>query len=154
MTASNPFSMMEEMFERMSRQFDDLSRSWESGEGIEMWRPGSHQLALDVADREEEFAITVDVPGFDREDIDVRVNDRTVTVTAESSETETAEETAEDEQYLRRERRHRSLTRTVQLPEEVHADDAHATVQHGVLTITVPKAEPAPADDSLEIEIE
>ena len=154
MTASNPFNMMEEMFDRMSRQFDELSRSWESGEGVEMWRPGRREMALDVEDRDDEFAITADVPGFEREDIDVRVSGRTVTIEAETTAAETEEETGEGMRYLRKERSRRSLTRSLQLPADVVADEAHATVTNGVLTITVPKSEPTPEGESIEIEIE
>ena len=154
MTASNPFTMMEEMFDRMSRQFDELSRSWESGENIEMWSPRGREMALDIEDRDDEFAITADVPGFERDDIDVRVSDRTVTIDAEVSESTTEEETGEGVGYLRKERRHRTLTRSIQLPKDVVADEAHATVTNGVLTVTVPKADPHPESESIEIDIE
>jgi HSP20 family protein len=66
---------------------------------------------------------------------------------------EREEDTADEgKQYLRGERHHQSMHRQVRLPETVVADDVTATTKHGVLTVTVPKAEPAATGRTIEVE--
>lgn len=150
--ARNPFEMFEEMFDRMSQQFQTASRSWESGESFDTWRPrlGFESMSLDLIDHDGEFVVTVDVPGFERDEIDVRVTDHTLYIEAEREES--VEETGE--RYLRQEREHRSTSRSIRLPESVEADDITATMKNGVLTLTIPKAEPREEGREIEITVE
>jgi HSP20 family protein len=126
----NPLSNLERMVERMSEQFDDVGMEWTREGG------GSGRPSTDVVDRETEVVVAVDVPGFDRDDIDLQVTDRTLRVRARRDE-ETA---TEGEEYVRRERRHESIERSLRLPTAVDPDAAEATLQNGVLTVTLPKA--------------
>jgi HSP20 family protein len=92
----------------------------------------------------------VDVPGFDREELQVSVADHTLTITAEHSEiTE-----SEGERYLRQERRHRSLERTLRRPAAAAPTDATARLRNGVLTVTIPKQEPTEPPRQLAIDVE
>jgi HSP20 family protein len=77
----------------------------------------------------------VDLPGYDREGIDVRLSDRTLTVEAERS----TDVEGSDERYVRRERTRESVSRTVHLPEAVEAGGTSATYEAGVLTVRLPK---------------
>jgi len=101
-----------------------------------------------VAEYDDEFVVMADLPGYDREDIDVRATEGRLTITAEH---DAASEDA-DRRYLRRERRHESVTRSVDLPGPV-VDDASATYRHGVLTITLPKAADETTDDAHRIDV-
>ncbi|TKX48384.1 Hsp20/alpha crystallin family protein [Halorubrum sp. SD690R] len=89
---------------------------------------------IDVAEYADEFVVMADLPGFDRDEIDVQVRDDRLAITAERD----AEREDADRRYIRRERRHESVTRTVGLPTNARLDDATATYRHGVLTVTVP----------------
>ncbi|MFB6137131.1 MAG: Hsp20/alpha crystallin family protein [Halobacteriaceae archaeon] len=95
---------------------------------------GVAETAVDVAESEEEFTITMDLPGFEREDISVRLTDHTLHVEAEA-----ASEREEEKEFLRRERTRRSVARTIQLPPEVEPDEAEASYHNGVLTVAIPK---------------
>lgn len=146
-TRSNPFEEIERLFERLGQQFDAASRAWERNESID-WLPSEFEsMAVDVVERDEEFVATVDLPGFERDEVDVRVTDHTLTIDADHEES--IEE--EEESYLRRERRHESLHRSIRLPAEVDSEGVTARMKNGVLTITLPKLE---TEEAKEIEIE
>ena len=93
-------------------------------------------LALDVADQDEQFVVTASLPGLKPDDVDISITDRIVTVTADS---EDSTETADDDKYVLRERHHGKWSRSVLLPAEVDADKALAEHRDGVLTLTLPK---------------
>jgi HSP20 family protein len=143
---SNPFEDLDRMFDRMSRQFEDAARRW----GEEDWGlfGAGGDLAVDMVDRDDEFVVTVDVPGFDRNEIDLRVADQTLWI--EGEHREEAEEA--DETYLRRERRHEKMRRSIRLPAPVTPSEVTAKLRNGILTITVPKAEPVSESQKVEIE--
>lgn len=127
------------MFEQMSDQF---------GQFDDMNVPATQSLSVDLADHEDSFEVTADLPGYEREDIDLSVADRTLRISAERDES--TEEG--DGNYLRRERRRQSVSRSLSLPEEVAEEEASATYTNGVLTVTLPKA--ATDEDSRSIDIE
>jgi HSP20 family protein len=139
MSRRNPFEEIEQMFERMNQQLGQLN---------EMPVPGTQQLSVDLADRDDTFEVTADLPGYDREDIDLSVADRTLRISAEHDDSTEAG----DGDYLRRERRRRSVSRSLSLPEDVAEEEASATYTNGVLTVTLPKA--TDLDDSRSIDID
>lgn len=113
------------MFERMGVQFDDFEQLQ------------GDQINVDVGESDEEVTITADLPGYDREEIDVTIHEGRLTLRAERDR-ETEEE---NEEYHRRERRHREVTRTIRIPAEIEKDAASATYSNGVLTVTLPKVD-------------
>lgn len=143
---TNPFEELERMAERMTRQFDEAARAFDTERPLERLT-ADREAPLDVVERDEAYAVTVDLPGFERGDVAVEVSDHSLRVTADREET--VEES--DERYLRRERRHESVHRTVDLPEAVDADGATARMNHGVLSVRLPRREHASAR-TLEIE--
>lgn len=131
---SNPFDALEEMFDRMSREFENAARSWDAGETFDISMAGE-PMALDLIDGKDAYTVEVDVPGFSRDEIEVRVTDDTLTIEADHEH----EAETESERYLRRERQHRSMRRSILLPDPVDADAVSATMSDGVLTVTIPK---------------
>ena len=116
------------MFERMSEQF----------EGAQPGRMMEGTVLVDVEDRNGEFVVTADLPGFDREEIEVNLRDDTLELSASR---ETTEET-ESGTFVRRERRRSDVSRSVYLPEPVVAEETTAVHENGVLTVTLPKVTP------------
>ncbi|MFW6448967.1 MAG: Hsp20/alpha crystallin family protein [Halobacteriota archaeon] len=120
----NPLRDMEEFFERMSADLPGM--------------PSPPQV--DLIEHADEYVLRADLPGFDRDEIDLTLRDRTLTISADR-----AEETTEgDAHFVRRERRHRAITRAIQLPEAVEVEDVSATYERGVLEVHLPR--PAGAD--------
>ncbi len=109
---------------------------------------GMHDVSVDVSETDDEIVVTADLPGYQKEDIEVGVKDRRLTVEAERSE----ESEDENERYLRQERSHQHVSRSVSLPEAVDEESASATYRNGVLTVTLPKLD-AGGNDSTSINI-
>jgi HSP20 family protein len=130
MAQRNPFDDIEKMFERMSRQFDET--------GVSRFR----DVSVDVAERDGDIVVTADLPGYEKDDIDVAISGRELTLEAQRS----GESEERDENYIRRERSHRRVSRSLVLPEEVVEEEASASYKNGVLTVTLPK-ETAEEDD-------
>lgn len=138
----NPFEELERLFRRMSRQFEEATDEWEPG----VESPG--RIDLDVVEREDAYEVSADLPGFEKDDVDVRLSGRTLRIEAEREE---REEREDEGTYLQQERR-RSVSRAVTLPEPVDADAVSASYENGVLTVTVPRAEPVTEGATIEIE--
>lgn len=128
MSRRNPFREIERVLDRINERFDDDI-------GAEL---GLHGVPVDVRDRGDAFVVTADLPGFDLEEVDVELRDQTLSIGAESSTENEAEDLTG--RYIRRERRTESVSRSVDLPEAVEVDAVEATFDTGVLTVTLPKA--------------
>jgi HSP20 family protein len=142
---ANPFEDLEELFDRMRRQFEEAAGSMDDV-SVESLRSG---MRVDVEDTGDSFVVTVDLPGFDKDDIDVRLSDQRLRISAAHAE---EDETADDGHYVRQERHHSSMDRVVRLPEPVDEHSVSANFRNGVLTVTLAKAEPAEQGRDIEIE--
>lgn len=145
MSRRNPFDEIERMFERMNRQFSELSE----GSQLPAVAGGAQTVSMDVAEHDEEYVVTADLPGYRKEDIDLSIADRTLRVSANREEG--TDEADEEGTYLRRERRRQSVSRAITLPEEVSEDDASAAYNNGVLTVTLPKRDRSSDSRSIDI---
>ena len=105
-------------------------------------------LSVDLEDTGDAFVLTADLPGFDREDINVELRKGSLRVSARREESTERE----DETYIHRERAKRSINRTVSLPEPVDKEGTTATFKNGVLTVQVPKAQASEDATSINIE--
>jgi HSP20 family protein len=146
---SNPFEDLEELFDRMRRQFEEATGSMDEV-SVESLRSG---MRIDVEDTGDSFVVTADLPGFEKEDIDVRLSDQRLRIAAEHAEETTEEGESEDDgRFVRQERHRSSMERVVRLPEPVDETSVSATFRNGVLTVTLAKA--APDESGRDIEIE
>ncbi|TDN99188.1 MULTISPECIES: Hsp20/alpha crystallin family protein [Halomonas] len=94
---------------------------------------------VDVIDRDAEVVVRAEVPGFERDELDVTVTDDAVTLKGEHRE----ENKQEEGDYFHSEISRGSFTRTVALPGEIDADKADASFKNGVLELTLPKLKQA-----------
>lgn len=132
----NPFEEME----RMMGSF--FPRGWLHPS---LWdRPFLNELTLpfegkmprvDVVDRDEEIMVRAEVPGVDKKDLEISVNENTVTINGKTSH----EEKEEKGNYYRCEVSRGEFSRTVALPSDVDAGKAKTTFKDGVLELTLPK---------------
>lgn len=136
----NPFDEIEEMLDRVSRQVEEGMTAG----GLQV--PGS--VPVDVADTDDEYVVTADLPGYETDDIDLTLSDGTLRLEANrADETEHA-----DGRYLRRERTKTSASRRIRLPDPVDEEAVAAGFENGVLTVRLPKV--SSGEDSRRIDIE
>jgi HSP20 family protein len=96
-------------------------------------------IPMDVVERDDAYEVRAAVPGVKPEDVEVVVQGERVTVRAESR----ASEERRDENWLMREHRYGTMQRSVTLPTPVRSDAAEAHIEHGILTLRLPKAQEA-----------
>ncbi|THE66532.1 Hsp20/alpha crystallin family protein [Salinadaptatus halalkaliphilus] len=136
---SNPVDDIQTLLSRLAIQLESAARSWE-GELDNRSRldfsGGGGATSLDLADRDDAFAVTVDVPGYESDDLEIRLHGATLSIRGERER----ERGHDSDQYIRRERSIQSFSRQLQLPEPVDADAVDASVNNGILTVELPKA--------------
>jgi HSP20 family protein len=98
-----------------------------------------HAPSLDMYEEKNELVIKAEVPGLTKEDIEITLDDSTLTIKGEKKK----EEEIKEKDYYRCEREYGSFLRTVELPAEVKTDGAKANFKNGVLEIHLPKSEAA-----------
>jgi HSP20 family protein len=98
--------------------------------------------AMDIAESDAAYTVTLDVPGLKREQLKVSVEGRRVSIEAEES-SEAA--SAEGVRAIHRERSTRRYARSFGLPAEVDQDSSQARLEHGVLILTLTKKVPSGA---------
>ena len=99
----------------------------------------AYALPLDVIAKDDEYVITAAVPGLKPDDLSVEVLGEGVTIRGEIK----SEQNGEQDGYLLQERRYGKFSRTLNFPVELDGAKAEASVENGVLTLRVPKAETA-----------
>lgn len=110
--------------------FDD---SFFSGQNT-LWRP-----AMNAQDTDKEYILSYSLPGFEKDQINVSLQDNVLTVKAERGD----EQKDENENYLYREIGRGSFERSVRLPEGAKSDKISAEYKSGILTLSIPKTEKA-----------
>jgi HSP20 family protein len=125
------FSSLGRLRSEFDRLFDDIFHGWPAlgGERGSTWD-------VDVQDREDEIVVRADAPGFEPSDFDVEIRGDNLVLCACQKEEESSE--ASGYRWQQRE-----LYRSIPLPADVDADKIDAKYHSGVLTITLPKSEPA-----------
>jgi HSP20 family protein len=127
--ARSPFrELAREMEETLGRFFP-----WSEERG-HPWTP-----AVDMVDEKDEIVVKADLPGLDQKDIEVTVEDGTLTIRGERKE----EKEEKKENYYYAERSYGAFLRSIPLPKGVEADKVKATFKKGVLEVHLPKAKAA-----------
>jgi len=94
-------------------------------------------MAMDVQETPDAFIIKANLPGADKEKVDIHFQGDTLTLKATISNGEASE----NSRYVLRERFHGQVARSLTLPVPVDADKANANYENGVLVLTLPKSE-------------
>lgn len=117
---------MQEYMEQMLRTFPALDNRYVS----ETLEP-----LTDVAEEDNKVIVTTDLPGIDKENVELNLKDNILVISAGKGK----EEETKNEGYLRKERSFMRYYREISLPEGVTEEGATAQLKNGVLTVTLPK---------------
>ncbi len=120
----DPFRELDELYDRMNRLWQTALPA-----ATDRWAP-----LADVEETDDAWSVEIDLPGVNRDDIDIQLDDRELTV---SGEVKQKERTGV---LRRRTRRVGQFQYSVTLPGDVNPDGVSASLKDGVLTVRVPKA--------------
>ena len=122
-------SVNDEISSILNRHFDSYYPDYDFTETEKLVMP------VEVRDKDKEYDIRAELPGVKKEDLDISLNDGFLTISAVKTE-----EKNEDEKYCKKsEFSYGEFSRTIQLPQEIDADNIDAKLEHGVLKIVAPK---------------
>ena len=157
LTTGSPFAFMRRFSEEMDRLFEDFGfgRGWLAPSfgreffpaafgkfGQTAWSP-----QVEVFERAGQLVLRADLPGLNKDDVQVEVTDDALTISGERR----SEHEEKGEGYYRSERSYGSFYRRIPLPEGVNADEANATFRDGVLEITMQAPQRQQRSRQLEI---
>jgi HSP20 family protein len=131
LTRFYPYRELNTLQDRMNRLFHE---SFSTGRD-ESLATSSFAPAVDVYEDEHHVTLKIEVPGIDEKDIDVRVENNTLTVHGERK----FEKEEKEENYRRVERQYGSFSRTFTLPNTVDTESVSADYEKGVLKIKLAK---------------
>ena len=130
-TRWEPFRELNTLQDRLNRLFQD---SYARG-ADELMTAGSFVPAVDVYEDEHAITLKVEVPGIEQKDLDIRLENNTLTVRGERK----FEQEEKEENFHRIERRYGAFARSFTLPETVDTDKVSADYENGVLRIQMGK---------------
>lgn len=139
----DPFRGFDSMLRRVNDFYEDVNRG-----GIR-FEVGDFQPRVDVSEDATSVTIHAELPGIQKEDVKITITDQNViTIRGEKKrETKSAERN-----FMRIERSYGAFTRSFTLPDNLKHDAVSAAFDSGVLTITIPKAEPTrPKEQEISI---
>ena len=129
-----------EELERMRRRMRKLMKATFTG--------FEESFPVDISETDEDLIIKADLPGFDKDEISIKLTENTLEISAQHKE----KKVEETERVYRAERRFGALRRFLTLPVEVDPDTAKAKLEKGILEIRVKKAKPSKKAKKVEIE--
>jgi len=128
----SPFDELERMRRQMDRLFEDTMSPHQRP------RAGVFPL-INLTEDKDNYYVRAELPGVKGDELDIQATSNNLAISGERKIA--AEE--EGAKYHRREREAGTFSRMVALPGEVNTDKVEANLQHGILTVVVPKAEVA-----------
>lgn len=130
MNSLSRISTLDDAFDDILQGFFRPVRSGQGGATT-----GAVQPRIDVWARDDAFAVTVELPGIKRENIDISISGNEVSISAEATE---VREQGEKVRQLYGERRYGKYQRTIVLPHEVDQNQCQAKYNDGVLELVLP----------------
>jgi HSP20 family protein len=128
--------MMDSFFDRRMRPW--WPERWLRADEMEISAP-----AVDLFEEKDDIVVKAELPGIEKDNIEVNVADHHLTIKGEKKK----EEEVKEENYYRCERSYGSFLRTIELPKDVKADKVKAAFKNGVLEVRLPKTEEAKAKE-------
>ena len=101
-------------------------------------------MKTDIKEMKDKYLLDIDLPGFEKENINLSLKDGYLRIVAETNKTENNK----DEKMIRRERFYGKCTRSFYVGDNIKEDDIHAEFKNGILKVEVPKKEEIKNNDT------
>ncbi len=124
-------------FSRFENEMDKMMEDFFGRRELPVWGGEKFVPTANLVERENEFEITLDLPGLKPEEVNLELREGALWITGERKE-ETEEK---GKTFHRMERRYGSFRRVIPLPATVKEEKVEAEFRHGVLTVKLPKSE-------------
>ncbi|MBP3277553.1 MAG: Hsp20/alpha crystallin family protein [Butyrivibrio sp.] len=125
---------IDDLFGFPMKEFDDMERNM----GRKLYgRKASRMMKTDIREKDDNYEVAIDLPGFKKEEITVELTDGYLTINAAKGFDK--DENNKKGKLIRQDRYAGSMTRSFYIGENVEKEDIEATYRHGVLTLTIPK---------------
>ena len=134
----DPWKDFGSLQERINRMFDDTIRTLHPTDGEELEK-GTWAPAVDIYETNDSFVVSADLPGLNKDEIQIDLKDNTLTLKGEKK----FEEKVSKDNYIRVERAYGSFVRSFTLPQNADPEKIKAKYKEGILEITIPKKEEA-----------
>ena len=108
-------------------------------------------MRTDIKEKKDSYVVNVDLPGYEKEDIKIEINNGYLTVTAEKTN---SDEEKEEGRYIRKERYSGQCSRSFYVGDNVKDTDVKASFKNGILTLEFPKEKHEEIEDKKYIPIE
>jgi HSP20 family protein len=130
-TRWDPFRELAQLQDRVNRLFKESNLATHD-EGIS---PTSFVPPVDIYENEHNIVLKVELPGVEQKDLDIRIENQTITIRGERK----FEKEVKEENFHRVERRYGSFARSFTLPNTVNPENVTADYENGVLKVTLGK---------------
>ena len=101
-------------------------------------RRESSIMKTDIKEKKDKYVIEIDLPGYEKENINLELKDGYLEVTAKVEKTENNEE---NERFVHKERFYGHCSRSFYVGEQITEEDIHAEFKNGILRVSIPKEE-------------
>jgi HSP20 family protein len=129
-TRWDPFRELAQLQNRVNRLFQEASINQDEGLNTASFVP-----PVDIYETEQNIVLKLEVPGVDQKDLDIRIENQTITIRGERK----FEKEVKEENFHRVERRYGSFQRSFSLPNTVNPEQVTADYDNGVLKVTLAK---------------
>jgi HSP20 family protein len=131
---------LDDVFENFRKEMENALKPWSFGFRFPSVFDGETRVPLcDMADKGDRYELHVEVPGIEKDRIDINATGHSVEISAEKSKK--TQEKRKD--YVYSERSHRSFYRRIPVPEEIVPSKIDAKMNNGILAIKLPKKSPS-----------
>lgn len=108
-------------------------------------------MRTDIREKGDNYIIEIDLPGYDKEDIQIEMENGYLKVSAKTTK-ET--DNSEDEKYIHKERFYGECSRSFYVGEDLKEEDIKAAFKNGILKLTFPKEQPKKLEEKKYIQID
>ncbi|RPI85188.1 MAG: Hsp20/alpha crystallin family protein [Nitrosopumilales archaeon] len=146
---------LDDLFEGLRKEMDNMFRPWPV---MGAWHVPSLQNLVgrgirmplgDLADKGDKYELQLEIPGINKESIDIKATRSSVEISGKQSE----KTDAKRKDYVFNERSYRSFHRKVDMPVEIVPSKVEAKMENGMLHVQLPKKYPTKLEETNRIEV-